>query len=321
MSIRLVQFVPLHRDVIDREFRTRFPEVDFRKASSVEELLRELPEAEVLVINNSGFTPDVGRALGDPDTRVKWVQFTTIGIDLPIANGLPPRLPATNAEGIRSHIVATHAIALMLGAMRGLQHFQRFRARKEWARDELDRWIDAPEGGTMVIIGMGAVGRNVARMARAFEMRVVGVSREAKIGGDIDAVVPRTGLCNVLPEADVLVVAAPLSSETRHLVGSKEFEVMKPTAIVVNVSRGEVIDEEALIDALEQGRIAGAGLDVAEKEPLPPQSPLWRMENVVLSPHVAGRGGVDQNRRLADLLAENLRRYLEGRPLRNVVKR
>lgn len=320
VPIRLIQFVPEHRDVIAPAFRERFPGFDFRKVRSEAELGSDITTAEVLVINGTRFTPEVSRILAERGAKLRWIQFTTIGLDRPKKIGLPVGVTITNAGGVRAHVVATHAISLMLGVMRGYQPFQRFRGRTRWARDELSSQLVTPEGMTLVVIGMGAVGRGVARRAKAFDMRVIAVSRKAKPGGDIDSAVPRSRLHHALADADVVVVAAPLDPETRHFVDAKAFAALRPTAIVVNVSRGEIIDEAALVAALEQGRIAGAGLDVAEEEPLPSTSPLWRMENVVLSPHVAGRGGEEQNRRLADLLAENLRRYAEGRPLQNVVE-
>ena len=158
-----------------------------------------------------------------------------------------------------------------------------------------------------------------ARKAGAFGMRVVGVSRRGRPIPHCERVVPHTRLREVLPEADALVLALPLTTETLHLLGRDELACMKPGAVVVNIARGGLIDEPALIAALQQGRLAGAGLDVVEHEPLAPDSPLWAMQNVLLTPHIGGRGGVEQDQRLAAFLADNLRRFLAGGELRNQV--
>ncbi len=175
------------------------------------------------------------------------------------------------------------------------------------------------ERGTLVIVGLGSIGLSIARKARAFEMRVVGVSRHGRPAPPCERVVPYTQFREVLPEADALVLALPLTEETLHLLGRDELARMKPGAVVVNIARGGLIDEPALIAALQQGRLAGAGLDVVEHEPLAPDSPLWAMQNVLLTPHIGGRGGVEQDQRLAAFLADNLRRFLAGGELRNRV--
>ena len=174
-------------------------------------------------------------------------------------------------------------------------------------------------GSTLVVVGLGSVGRSIARKAGAFGMRVVGVSRRGRPIPHCERVVPHTQFREVLPEADALVLALPLTEETFHLLGRDELARMKPGAVVVNIARGGLIDEPALIAALQQGRLAGAGLDVVENEPLAPDSPLWAMQNVLLTPHIGGRGGVEQDQRLAAFLADNLRRFLAGGELRNQV--
>jgi len=172
------------------------------------------------------------------------------------------------------------------------------------------------EGRTLVIVGMGSIGQQVARKAGAFDMRVIAVTRTGDAVDAADETVSADRMIDVLPGADAVVMCLPLNDRTRGLLGEGELAVMKPSAVVVNVARGGVIDQHALGNALRDHRLGGAGLDVFAKEPLPPDDPLWRLENVILSPHVAGAGG-DNTRRFVELFADNLERYRAGGALRN----
>jgi phosphoglycerate dehydrogenase-like enzyme len=295
------------------------PGVRFSKARSADELASVLPSCRVLVSNNTAYTPEVGHLVRRHAHRLEWIQFTTTGIDTAMRSGLPAGAMITNMRGVRAEVLATHAMALLLGVMRGLHSFEPLRARRQWERNAMTPFTRALEGGTLVVAGLGSIGRSIARKARAFEMRVVGVSRQGRSVPHCERVVPHTQFREVLPEADVLVLALPLTEETFHLLGRNELTRMKPGAVVVNIARGGLIDEPALIAALQQGRLGGAGLDVVESEPLAPDNPLWTMQNVVLTPHIGGRCGAEQNHRLAAFLADNLRRFQAGRELRNRV--
>ncbi len=187
------------------------------------------------------------------------------------------------------------------------------------AREEMFPYVVPPEEGTLVLCGMGAIGRDIARKARTFDMKIIGVSRAGQAGGDFDDVVPRERLNEVLPRADVLMLALPYDSATHHMIGAEQFALMKKSAVLVNIARGGIVDEAAMIAALQGGKILGAGLDVYEVEPLPPESPLWDLENVVMEPHLAGQGGDAQRRRLRELFEDNMRRFLAGERLRNRV--
>jgi phosphoglycerate dehydrogenase-like enzyme len=188
------------------------------------------------------------------------------------------------------------------------------------------------KGRRIAIVGYGSLGREVARLARAFGLRVLVMSRSQERRdrgycvagtGDPEGTLPERWygpgqLPEMLAEADFVVVAAPLTEETRGLIGEVELRAMRPNAYLVNVARGEVVDEAALLRALRQGWIAGAGLDVFEREPLPPESELWDLPNVIISPHVSGFTPL-YDERATDLFAENLRRYLAGEELLNLV--
>ncbi len=174
----------------------------------------------------------------------------------------------------------------------------------------------------MVILGMGRIGQDVARKARALDMEVICVTRAAAPAVPaIGRVVARERVDEVLPEADVVVVAMPIDETTHHFLSAGRLALMKQTAILVNISRGLVVDEAALAAALATGRLAGAGLDAFGEEPLGPESPFWDLPNVVMTPHIGGRDDAGQRGKMSGLIQENLRRYLAGEALMNVVRR
>ncbi len=319
-KLNLTQLVlPVH-DVVDETFASQFPNISFRKAWSAEELGPLMSDTDILFVNNQSYTPDVARVVLPNSKRLKWIQFATVGIDTARQSGLPKNILMSNVRGLRTSILAGHAVALMLGAMRGFRQYERFRARREWGRLEMFPHIQTPDGGTLVIVGLGEIGQDVARKAKAFDMRVIGVSRAAKPNEFIDEVIPRERFHEVLPTADVVLIAMPYDEETKHFVGRREFALMKHSAIIVNISRGGVIDEAAMIDSLNKKLIAAAAMDVTEIEPLPPESPLWEMDNVLLTPHLGGRGGEAQKKHLSEILADNLKRFVEGKQLYNQLK-
>jgi phosphoglycerate dehydrogenase-like enzyme len=174
------------------------------------------------------------------------------------------------------------------------------------------------EGQTLVLVGLGGIGAEVARKAKSFDMRVVAVTRSAVPTSDIDEAIPRERMCEALRDADAVVVATASDPSSFHLIDSDAFGAMKDTAYFINIARGEIVDEDALISALRAGQIAGAALDVTEDEPLDPESPLWDMENVIITPHVSAAGSANDYFRLRALFAENLNRFRSRRPLDNL---
>jgi phosphoglycerate dehydrogenase-like enzyme len=185
----------------------------------------------------------------------------------------------------------------------------------------MSRHMIAPDGARMVILGMGRIGQDIARKAKAFDMEVICVTRApAPAVLEIDRVVPRENVDEVLPSADVVMVAMPLDADTQGFLSAERIALMKETAVFVNISRGKVVDEAALARALSERRIMGAGLDAFAKEPLPAESPLWDLPNVLMTPHVGGQGGRELWRRMSDLVRDNTRRYLSGAPLKHVVR-
>lgn len=319
MTVKLVQFAQPHHDVVDAEFEAAFPDVRFVKVPDSDSCAAELRDAEIFIITSQFYDAAIAAALARPDSPLKWIQFATTGFDAASRIGLPGDVLITNVRGIRSGILAGHAIALMLGVMRGLHAFAPHRARHDWARATVQRDMISPGGATAVICGMGGVGRDIARKARVFDMNVIGVSRAGRAGGDFERVVAREEIKSVLPEADVLFLAQGYSPDVHHFIGETELALMMSEAILVNIGRGELTDEAALARALKEKRIRGAGIDVYGEEPLGPDSPFWDLENVVMTPHVAGRGGSDQKARLSALFFENVTRYLAGKTLLNRV--
>lgn len=315
----VTQYAPPHHDVIDAGFTAKYPDFVFQKVASAAELAQAMPLTDVLITSNPQFLPDVSRAVRDHGRKLKWIQFTSVGIDTAVESGLPAGVVITNLRGVRTGVIAGHAITLMLGLMRGLHVFDRHRRTHTWAREEMSKTVLTTEGKTLVIVGLGDIGRDCARKAKAFNMHVVGISREGKAGGTIDEAFPRTRLHDILPRADVLLLSLPLETDTHHIIGAREIALLKPSAMIVNIARGALIDEAAMVAALVERRIAGAALDVMETEPLPDDSPLWDLDNVLFSPHVGGHSDATSKQALADMIGENLRRFATGEPLKNLM--
>jgi phosphoglycerate dehydrogenase-like enzyme len=321
MTVRIAQFVHAASDVVDEAFLRDFPEVEAAKSDSLESLVDALDGAEILHVYNSAFTPDFARLVRDKGRALKWIQFTTVGIEIGLNAGLPLGVWVTNSGDVSQRVLAGHAIALMLGVMRGFRRFEPLRAQRKWSRAAMSSHMIESEGARMIVLGMGRIGQEIARKAKAFDMEVICVTRApAPAVPEIDRVVPREKLGEVLPTADVVMVAMPLDSSTKGFLSAEKIALMQETAILVNISRGKVVDEAALARALAEGRIKGAGLDAFAEEPLPVASPLWNLPNVLMTPHVGGLGGRELWRRMSDLIRENTRRYLSGAPLKHIVR-
>ena len=322
MTVRIAQFVHASGDVVDEAFLRDFPEVEAAKADSLDSLARALDGAEIFHVYNSAFTAEFARVVRDQGRALKWIQFTTVGIEIGLRAGLPEGVWVTNSGDAGQRALATHAMALMLGVMRGFRRFGQLQERREWPpRQSMSSELLDPDSARMVILGMGHIGQEIARKAKAFDMEVICVTRASSPAvPEIDRVVPREKVGEVLPIADVVMVAMPLDSATRGFLSAERIALMKGTAILVNISRGKVVDEAALARALVEGRIKGAGLDALAEEPLPASSPLWDLPNVLITPHVGGGGGRQQWRRMSELIRGNTRRYLSGEPLKHVVR-
>jgi phosphoglycerate dehydrogenase-like enzyme len=296
-----------------------FPQVSFALAREAAALTTALGDAEILIVNNRSYTPANAKLIRDHGRALRWIQFTTSGIDNAVKHGLPAGVVVTNMSGLRAFAVAEHALMLMLALVRRLRRTERARASDYWIREDVTPSMDNLAGKHLVIIGLGEIGQAIARKAKAFDMQVSGVSRTTETLPNFDRVRPRSELVLACAEADVVVVAAMHDASTDKIISRDVIGAMRPIAYLVNIARGQLIDEPALIEALRDGKIAGAGLDVAATEPLPAGHPVWGMDNVILTPHVGGAGNRGVGGGLASIFTDNLRRWLDGKPLTKLV--
>jgi phosphoglycerate dehydrogenase-like enzyme len=253
---------------------------------------------------------------------LKWVQLASAGSDHMLRAGLlerRPNLKLTTASGVHEVPISEHIAAMILHFSRGFNVAVRNQPLHKWERY---RPTEANEA-TVCLLGYGPIGKRAARLCKGLGMKVtvVRASLEEQTPGDevVESFYPVRQLNDALAGADYVVVAAPRTARSEKMVGKEQFEVMKQEAVLINISRGALVDEAALVEVLREGKIRGAGLDVFEEEPLPGDSPLWDMPNVLITPHNAG-ANPHYNRRVTELFCDNLGLYLAGKPLRNVVE-
>jgi D-2-hydroxyacid dehydrogenase (NADP+) len=245
---------------------------------------------------------------------LRWVQLCSTGFSDNITPEiLDGRVTLTNAPGLHTVPIAESAVAAMLDHAKNLRQRRLDQEAHLWTQLKNDELY----GRTVLIIGLGNIGRRVAGLCKAFEMNVIGTKRRLETVPEVDRVFPADKLRDNLQDADYVVVAAPLTPETMHMLGEAEFKAMKPSTYFVNVGRGRIAHEPSLLRALRDGWIAGAYLDVFDVEPLPADHPLWDMENVFLVPHDSHSSPYIGDR-VVDIFCENLRRYVDGEPLLHV---
>ena len=247
---------------------------------------------------------------------LEWVQGPGAGVDHPMWSGIIERgTRLTNASGIHAEPIAQYVFTYILHWERQVVRHQAQQIAREWqilvSGDLTSK--------TLGIVGLGGIGAATGRVAKAFGMHVSGLRRSDQPVPNVDSQYGPDGLHELLGESDYVVLCLPHTDETRHLIGAHELAAMRDDAVLINVARGGVVDEPALIEALERGRIRGASLDVTEVEPLPPDSPLWSLDNCVLTPHDAGYSPL-AGERLGRLFVENLRRFREGSVMRNEIR-
>ncbi len=277
---------------------------------------RALPDAEVVVAQD--LSDDLLARAG----RLKWLSSVAAGLDGIARPALLGRgVVVTNASGVHGPNIAEHVLAMMLMFTRDLPRLYRAQLARRWEKkSSREHGPGELTGQTLLIVGLGRIGDAIAARARPFGLRILAVKRNASSRHDpgvpVDELVSLERLDQVIGQADHLCLAVPLTPATRHLVDARRIALMRTGAYVYNISRGAVVDEAALVEALSAGKLAGAGLDVFEQEPLPETSPLWDLPNVILTPHVAGLTP-RYFQRAAALFAENLDRFLSGQTLRN----
>lgn len=295
-------------------FGERFPlrntGLSFVELRSREELAARIGELDVLVV--SGFW---NNALAPAAKKLRFVQSISAGVDqydkaVFAAHGI--RL--ASAQGANARAVSDHAMALALAMVRRIPEARDNQAKPFWRGmiGDLGQREDELGGKTMLVVGLGRIGGRLARLAKAFDMTVIGIRGNPAAGGEgADEVHGLDALPSLLPRADIVALTCPLTPETTGLIGASALGLMKPSAFLVNAARGKVVDTDALVAALQAGKIAGAALDVTEPEPLPPESPLWSMPNVLITPHTGGETRSYEDNVL-DLLMENLGRLSRG---------
>ena len=272
-------------------------------------------EAEVLLGSPN---PERIRAFIASAPKLRWIHTFSAGVDRLLLPEIIERdgLTLTNNTGAYDVPIAEHVMAMLFAAAKGLPEHVTRQARHEWGRDVVRTEL---RDTTLVIVGLGSIGGELARLAAGIGMRVIGVRRDtSRSVPGVGRVVAAADLETVAREADYVVVTAALTPETKGLVSAEVLAALKPTAWVVNIARGPIVDEGALIAALRDRRIGGAALDVFDTEPLPADSPLWDLPNVILTPHVSGNSPRVRQRSLA-FVVENVRRFKAGEPLLNVV--
>jgi phosphoglycerate dehydrogenase-like enzyme len=267
-----------------------------------------LGQAEVLY----GWIHHFPKQLLERTPRLKWIQTMSAGIDLMPEAIRNSRIRIVNASGLHGTPMGEMVLEMMLMFAKDAPACFRMKQARQWKRFR----PALLKGQTVGILGLGAVGGEIARLCKAFGMTVIGIRRSGQPEQPVphvDRVFPREQLLKLLAESDYVVLALPLTKETRNLIGEKELGSMKPTAFLINLARGAVVDEGALIRALEEKWIAGAGLDVFVMEPLPPESRFYDLSNVIFSPHISGELP-DYESCATEIFRENLRRYLSGEP-------
>jgi phosphoglycerate dehydrogenase-like enzyme len=323
--LRLVVGRRTDQSRIDR-IRSRFPFLEIEVCETEEDQDRALSTADILFTRMLPRKPILA-------PNLKWVHFMWEGVDSMSDEFRDSDILLTNSSGAHADHIAEHVFAFLLNLARRTRLYMELQERKEWLG-----WWDQPNleklrGSTIGIMGYGRIGRAIASVAAGFGMRVIALKREPKqkaqddlhlpgcrdVDGRIpDRIVGPDGIMGLLGESDHVVVALPYTSETHQLVGWEHFQAMKGTAFFVNIGRGALVDEGSLIKALGTGEIAGAGLDVFEKEPLPPDSPLWSMKNVIITPH-SSVGGDPAEDQVIDLFCENMERFIKGEDMINLV--
>jgi len=297
--------------------RERWPEMRVVHLPDYTRLAEELPDTDIFV--GYSLRPEQLKVA----TKLKWIHSTAAGVSQLMYPELRKSgVLVTNPSGIFSVPMAEHTMGMLLALARNFPDCVRHQDRTNWGQQEI--W-DKPQhltelnGQLLLIVGFGSIGHELARRAKAFGMRVWGVTYSGNGDGSLaERIVPASQLHEVLPQADYVVISAPETPETRQLIGATELSLMKPSARLLNVSRGTLIDEAALVRALNEGRLSGAALDVTETEPLPTESPLWKTPNLFITPHTSAISDRLWDRQTSMLL-DLLERWFDGREMLNCV--
>jgi D-3-phosphoglycerate dehydrogenase len=309
--VRIVLCYPVEQKHIQR-IQSVWPEAEIIDAGQ-EGIAGELPEADIFCGHAKVPVPwDETVRRG----RLRWIQSSAAGLDhCLVPSVVASNITVTSASGVLAKQVADHAIALLLAVLRNLPTFFRAQQKREFIR----RATRDLHGARIGLVGLGGNGRRLARVLKAFETTILATDwfPEQK-SPFVDEVLPAADVDEMLPRVDALVLTAPLTEHTRHMIDARRLKLLHRDAVLINVARGPLVVERDLADVLKNGHLWGAGVDVTEEEPLPAESPLWDMPNVIITPHVGGQRAsrIDD---MTELFCENLRRYRAGKPLANLV--
>ena len=292
------------------QFARRDTDIAHFQVRSLDEFKARIPEADVVVVSMMW-----RNEFAEIASKLQFIQSISAGLDQYDRDLLARRgIRLASAAGVNAEAVAQHAMALILALKRQLHTGRDNQAAKLWRGmiSDIGAREDQLNGKTLLIVGIGRIGSGLARLAQAFEMRVIATRRDPSAGAQgAHAVYAQDRLPELLPQADIVALTCPLTPQTENLIDAKAISLMKPSATLINVARGRVVDEEALIKALQQQRLAAAGLDVTREEPLPAASPLWTMPNVLITPHPAGETQRYEDA-VIDILLDNLERMWRG---------
>jgi phosphoglycerate dehydrogenase-like enzyme len=299
---------------VAQEMQSQSPGVQFLRATSGAEVKALAPKADAVVGACSADILAAGKS-------IRWVQVISAGVEDCV--GIPAMrdrdVLLTNMQRILGPVIAEHVIALTLGLTRGLHEFLPAQGEHQWRREPTAGKMSVIQGKTLLVVGLGGLGTEIARRGHALGMKVIATRASGRSGPDFVSYVGLPDeLHKLAAQADVVVNATPLTPETTDLFDAAFFSKMKSTAHFINVGRGKSVVTDALVDALAKGRIAGAGLDVTEPEPLPSDHALWRLPNVIITPHVSSASDLGLSARY-EVAKENVRRYVNGERMLSVV--
>ncbi|MET3504636.1 D-2-hydroxyacid dehydrogenase [Halalkalibacter oceani] len=294
------------------ELRESYPEITICHCHSEREAQPYLEEADIVLSDHLNFNPEsIEKA-----PRLKWLQLTTAGVEnIPFAKIAERGITVTNAKGIHGSQMGEYALGMMLAHTRKLLHYRGLQKKHQWEGGFIGGEL---AGKTVTIVGAGAIGSAIAEMCQVFGMNVNGVSRGGASKPHFDRIVKEEQWETLLPESSFVIVLLPLTPRTKHFIRQEHFTAMPRDCFFINLARGHVVKEADLITALESGQIGGAALDVFEKEPLGPESPLWEMEHVFLTPHIAGNSD-HYMEKVFRIVLDNVANFLANKPLKNQV--
>ena len=291
--------------------------LEFVHIPTDEKLTKMIPELDILTTYHIKET-----SFANATAQLKWIHFGIAGLEHSLfPDILKSKTIITNASGIHAGPVSEFVMSAILYFAKRFKDCQKFMQTKNWTQWEVAKQMVQLKGKTIGIIGFGSLGKAIAKKAKAFDMKVIATRRlqkKVEHKKTVDELIPVSNLSHLLKNSDFVVIACPLTPVTKNMIGKRELSEMKSTAFIINIARGEIINEAALINALQNKTLAGAALDVFEKEPLPKESPLFVLDNVFLSPHISGNFPEYQHDVMVQF-ADNLNRYLAGKDLKNRV--